>query len=146
LAGYSGTPLVKKLGIKADHRVGVLDAPDGFDALLSPLPDGVDIHSDLRGKAAFDVIVLFSEDESRLQKRLELVVERLTPAGGLWIAWPKKASGMATDLSEAVVRRIGLDTGLVDNKICAVDDTWSGLRFVIRLKDRPRAAAQGTRT
>jgi hypothetical protein len=137
MAGYSGTPLVQKLGIKPGHQVALLDAPPDFRTTLGELPEGVTVRADLRGEAK-DVIVFFTASAAHLRKRFTGLAERLSPAGGLWVSWPKKASGVATDLTENVVRDIGLQAGLVDNKICAVDDTWSGLRFVIRLSDRPR--------
>lgn len=133
MAGYSGTPLVQKLGIKTDSRATLVDAPDEFAGTLTPLPEGADLQNGLSGRAPFDVIVFFTRSRAALRQRFA----RLAPAGGLWIAWPKKASGIATDLTENEIRAIGLDAGLVDNKVCAVDDTWSGLRFVVRLKDRP---------
>ncbi len=139
MAGYSGTPLAKKLGIKPGHRVALIDAPAGFPATLADLPQDVTIVADPTGRGRFDVIVCFCHEAKQLSKRFPALAKRLTPAGGLWIAWPKKASGVATDLSDGVVRTIGLAGGLVDNKVCAVDDTWSGLRFVIRLTDRPAA-------
>lgn len=145
MAGYSGTPLVRKLGIKAGHRVALVNAPPGFAVTLGELPTDVALRSDLRGPAPFDVIVFFSRSHAELADRFRPLAERLTPAGGLWIAWAKKASGVATDLSESVIRTIGLEEGLVDNKVCAVDDTWSALRFVIRLKDRPQKPAVAPR-
>jgi hypothetical protein len=135
MAGYSGTPLVQKLGIKSHHRVALVAAPPEF--VLGALPAGAALQTHLRG-GALDVILFFAASRSQLSERYAALAARLTPAGGLWIAWPKKASGMATDLSEDIVRAIGLEAGLVDNKVCAVDETWSGLRFVIRLADRPR--------
>jgi hypothetical protein len=138
MAGYSGTPLVNKLGIKSGHRVALLEAPPDFNATLGELPENVVLRSVARPPALFDVIVLFTRSAADLRKRFDPLAERLTPAGGLWIAWPKKAAGVATDLTEDVVRVIGLESGLVDNKVCAVDETWSGLRFVIRLQDRPQ--------
>ncbi len=134
MAGYSGTPLVTKLGIKADHRVALVNAPPEF--VLGELPAGVSLRTDLRG-GPFEVIVFFTSTRSELVKKFSTLADRLTPAGGLWISWPKKTSGVVTDLSENGIRAVGLEAGLVDNKVCAVDDTWSGLRFVIRLKDRP---------
>ncbi len=136
MAGYSKTPLAKKLGIKPGHRVALLGAPPGFGKTLEPLPDGVSLATSLRGTRSFDVIVFFAPEESELTRRFPTLAARLESAGGLWIAWPKKSSGVRTDLSDGVVRRIGLESGLVDNKVCAVDETWSGLRFVVRLKDR----------
>jgi hypothetical protein len=143
MAGYSGTPLVKKLGIKPDARVALLHAPPGFLTVLGELPSGAAVQTDLRGRAPLDVIVFFAGNRSRLVRHFGPLAERLRPAGGLWVAWPKKASGVTTDLTEAVVRAVGLGAGLVDNKVCAVDETWSGLRFVIRLGDRPGDARRG---
>lgn len=134
MAGYSGTPLPKKLGIKERHRVALINAPAEFTATLGTLPAGVEIVRQLR--TPLDVMLFFTKSESELLKRFGALAGKLSPAGGLWIVWPKKAAGVATDLTENVVRRIGLDAGLVDNKVCAIDETWSGLRFVIRLKDR----------
>ncbi len=137
MAGYSGTPLLKKLGIKDGHRVALLHAPAGWELPdQSTLMDGAGPARSLRGKGQFSVILAFFERAAALQKRLPSLAARMQPTGGLWVAWPKKASGMATDLSFDIVQNAGLDLGLVDNKICAVDDTWSGLRFVIRRKDR----------
>ena len=136
MAGYSGTPLVKKLGIKEGHELALIGAPDGFADTLGKLPNGVVSRLDLRTSAPLDVIVFFIANRAALVKRFKDLAGRLTAAGGLWIAWPKKASGVATDLTENAIRDIGLGFGLVDNKVCAVDDIWSGLRFVRRLKDR----------
>ena len=138
MAGYSGTPLVQKLGIQPDHLVALVNAPKTFARTLGPLPERVALHADLDGNDAFNVIVLFAPEHSELRRHFSACADRLVPNGGLWVAWPKKASGVATDLTEDVVRTEGLAAGLVDNKICAVDDIWSGLRFVFRLKDRPR--------
>lgn len=140
-AGYSGTPLAKKLGIKDRHRVALINAPDDFEAALAPLPAGVAVKRQARGTA--DVIVFFTKRKSELIRRLPTLARRLDPAGGLWLAWPKKSSGVETDLSFDAAQRAGLDLGLVDNKICAIDDTWSGLRMVVRVKDRP--ARTGTK-
>jgi hypothetical protein len=136
-AGYSGTPLVKKLGIKPGARVALVGAPAGFvESTLGPLPDGVVCRGDIRG-GTLEVIVAFCERRSQLERRLPALCRALDPAGGLWIAWPKRASGVKTDLGDDVVRRLGLEAGLVDNKVCAIDSVWSGLRFVYRLRDRP---------
>jgi hypothetical protein len=135
MAGYSGTPLAKKLGIKSGHRVAFASPPCGFDALLGDLPDDVAIRSRVRGP--LDVIVFFTKSRAELERRLPVLRRALDPAGGLWIAWPKRASGVATDMTEDVVRELGLANRLVDNKVCAIDETWSGLRLVIRLADRP---------
>ena len=133
-AGYSGTPLARKLGIKAGHRVGLICAPPGFEERLDGLPEGVRLSRRAAGR--FDVMVFFTQRAAELSQRFAKLAAKLDKAGGLWIAWPKKSSGVATDLIDGRVRETGLAGGLVDNKICAVDETWSGLRFVYRLKDR----------
>jgi hypothetical protein len=127
-AGYSGTPLPKKLGVKDGSRVLLLGAPEGF-AL-----DGVDAGRSARGTA--DVIVSFHTERREFERRLPKLRALMKPAAGLWIAWPKKASKVPTDMTEDVVREVALPTGLVDTKVCAIDDTWSGLRLVIRLEHR----------
>jgi hypothetical protein len=133
-AGYSGTPLVRKLGIKPGARLALIAAPEGFDEVLGELPDGVEVRRRARG--SFDVIVVFCTRRSELQRRLATLRSALDQAGGLWVAWPKRSSGMATELGDGAVRELGLAAGLVDNKVCALDETWSGLRFVYRLVDR----------
>ncbi len=134
-AGYSGTPLPRKLGIKPGHRVALLGAPGGFeDQTLGALPDGVRVVHRTGGKA--DVIVSFHTRRAELEARLPALRALMEPAAGLWIAWPKRASKVPTDITEDVLREIALPTGLVDNKVCAIDATWSGLRLVIRLGDR----------
>jgi hypothetical protein len=133
-AGYSGTPLPRKLGIKAETRLGLVNAPEGFDAVLGELPPGIAVRRRLQGR--FDVIVAFFDSRAQLERRLPACRNALDQAGGLWIAWPKGSSGIATDLGEGTVRELGLAAGLVDNKVCAIDATWSGLRFVYRLADR----------
>lgn len=132
-AGYSGTPLPRKLGIASGHRVLLAGAPPEFD--LGTLPDGVVLHRRATGQR-YDVILAFCADLATLQYRFDPAVRRLQAAGGLWVAWPKKASGVPTDLTENAVREVGLAAGLVDNKVCAIDQVWSGLRFVYRLADR----------
>jgi hypothetical protein len=136
MAGYSGTPLPKKLGIKPGARLAFIHAPEDFDVTLGELPEAVTRRKTARGP--LDVVVYFTTSEADLTRRFEALAATLEPAGGLWIAWPKKASGVPTDLTENVIRDIGLAAGLVDNKVCAIDDTWSGLRFVIRVADRKR--------
>jgi hypothetical protein len=136
-AGYSGTPLARKLGIREGHVVAVMSGPPHFSALLDPLPPGVRLRADLRGSGVLDVVILFVRSERELRQRFERARSRLQPAGGLWVAWPKQTSPLAEDLRESHVRAYGLSTGLVDNKICAIDGDWSGLRFVVRLADRP---------
>jgi hypothetical protein len=132
-AGYSGTPLAKKLGIKPGHRVLLLGAPDGFE--IPDLPGDVTVARRAAGKA--DVIVSFHTARRDYEKRLPKLRACMEPAAGLWIAWPKKASRVPTDLNENAVRDFALANVLVDNKVAAIDETWSGLRLVIRLRDRP---------
>jgi len=140
VAGYSGTPLATKLGIREWHRVAALAAPADFERTLGDLPGGVALRRRLSGSAPLDVIVCFVTRRADLERQLAGLRRRMTPAAGLWIAWPKKTSGVATDVTEDVVREIALPTGLVDNKVCAIDETWSGLRLVIRLEHRLAAA------
>lgn len=130
--GYSGTPLVGKLGIKPDTRIQFFDPPDDFDETLGSLPDGLK-HV---GRGALDFAILFVRRRIDLERRFPLVRDRLEPNGTLWVGWPKKSARTTTDLTENVVREIGLSAGLVDVKVCAIDDTWSGLKFVRRLRDR----------
>jgi hypothetical protein len=130
-AGYSGTPLAKKLGIRPGHRLMLLAAPEGF--AIPDLPD-VTLVRQARGKA--DVIVSFHTERSDYERRLPRLRTHMEPAAGLWIAWPKRASKVPTDLDENVVRDAALANALVDNKVAAIDEVWSGLRLVIRLKDR----------
>jgi len=136
MAGYSGTPLPQKLGIKEGHRLAVLDAPAGYPAALGELPAGVRPERRLSKGRDYEVVLLFSRRREHLARALPAALARLAPAGGLWVAWPKKASGLETDLAFDSVQRLGLDLGVVDNKICALDETWSGLRFVVRREDR----------
>jgi hypothetical protein len=133
-AGYSGTALHRKLGIHEGSRVLVVDPPAGYPDALG-LPTGVELLR--RATKELDVVLLFVVRRVELARRFPRLARALAPAGGLWVAWPKKSSGVATDLDFAEVQRIGLESGLVDNKVAAIDETWSGLRFVIRLKDRP---------
>jgi hypothetical protein len=133
-AGYSGTPLAKKLGIKEGARVAFLDAPEGFDRTVAPLPDGVEVAAE--AGPGLDVVVFFTRERARLEGRIGGLRSAIAPAGGLWVAWPKRSSGVETDMTEDVVRDVALPLGLVDNKVCAIDETWSGLRLVIRLENR----------
>ena len=131
-AGYSGTPLVAKLGIKAGARMQVVNPPSDFSQTLGTLPEGVTRTS----RGSLDFGMLFVTKQADLAKRFAGLRDRLASNGMLWIAWPKKSSGVPSDLTEDIVRVIGLEAGLVDVKVCAVDDTWSGLKFVRRLRDR----------
>ena len=131
-AGYSGTPLPQKLGIKPQFRVRFYRLPNEVKVELEPaLRDCTKAKTGL-----FDFAMLFATKRADLQRQFREVAQQLAPAGMLWISWPKKSSGMASDLDENVVRKIGLDAGLLDVKVCAVNDVWSGLKFVIRVKDR----------
>lgn len=127
-AGYSGTPLPRKLGIRAGSRVLVLGAPAGFDP-------GAPCHR-RPGREPYDVVLLFCPDRATLERRFDAAAARHTTAGMIWVCWPKRSSGIVTDLGEGVVREFGLANGRVDVKVCAIDETWSGLKFVIRLADR----------
>lgn len=133
-AGYSGTPLIKKLGIKSGYRVVFLGAPAGYAKGLGALPPDAKVIGRLGG--AVDFIQTFVKQRTPLEARFAKLRNALAPAGMLWVCWPKQASGVKTDLNREVVREIGLGHGLVDVKVCAVDETWSGLKFVRRLKDR----------
>ena len=134
-AGYSGTPLLKKLGLKDGHKFRTLDTPDEFATWVSSQPDPI-IWAQEDDMA--DVVVLFVAWEERLLARLPEAITGLNQSGGLWIAWPKKASKVPTDITENRLRDIILPMGLVDNKVCAIDEKWSGLRFVWRVELRSR--------
>jgi hypothetical protein len=134
MAGYSGKSLVDKLGIKPGTRIAIVHAPRGYRRTLGTLPPGVTVTSAVRGVLPF--IQFFAVRRGVLQEKFAALVRALAPDGALWVSWPKQASGMATDLNENVVREIALAGGLVDVKVAAVDDTWSGLKLVRRLKDR----------
>jgi hypothetical protein len=138
-AGYSGTPLAQKLGIKAGHAVALLGAPAGFTDLLDGLPEGVTIRTAARGTN--DVVVSFHTRRADLERRLPVLLRAMEVDGGLWVTWPKQASGVATDITEDGVREVALPVGLVDNKVCAVDETWSGLRVVWRKELRAQRRA-----
>ena len=135
MAGYSETPLAKKLGIKEGFRVGVVGSPKGFKKELGSLPTNVKISIGELLKP-LDLIILFTDSKRTLNIEFPILVEKLNVNGMLWIAWPKKSSGVSTDLSFDTVQQTGLQAGLVDVKICAVNEIWSGLKFVYRLKDR----------
>jgi hypothetical protein len=130
-SGYSGTPLPKKLGIASGSTVALVGAPAG---VIDGLPDDVTVKRRARGKA--DVVVAFFTERRELERRIEALGRMIFPAGGLWVAWPKRASGLATTMDENVVRAVALPLGLVDNKVCAIDETWTGLRVVWRRERR----------
>jgi hypothetical protein len=134
MAGYSETPLAKKLGIKENSQIALVGAPKDFHLELGSLPDGAAIVPQTR--KPLDLILLFVTRKTNLLKQFSSLAQRLPAAGMIWVAWPKKASGVPTDLNFDVVQKHGLGVGLVDTKICAVNEVWSGLKFVYRLKDR----------
>ena len=134
MPGYSGTPLPKKLGIKDGFRVYFVAVPADVRTGLKSALAGCEVVSD--GKAPLDFVMLFTKSKAELAKEFNQISKALAPAGMLWVSWPKKSSGVATDLNENMVRDIGLATGLVDVKVCAVTEVWSGLKFVRRVKDR----------
>ena len=135
MAGYSGTPLVKKLGIKPGFNIAFAGAPPGYANELD-LPPNVSINT--RSGKPLDFAQLFVMSERELKPKFSEYADRLSASGMLWVSWPKKSSGMSTDLSENIVRAIGLAAGLVDVKVCAVDEVWSGLKFVFRLQHRAK--------
>lgn len=133
-AGYSARALVAKLGLKAGSRAWLIDAPEGYLEQLAPLPPGVEWLT--AGEPGLDFVQLFVQSQAELAAAWPAAQAALTPAGLLWVSWPKRGSGLPTDLNENAIREFGLAQGLVDVKVCAVDATWSGLKFVYRLKDR----------
>ena len=147
-AGYSGTPLARKLGMKEGHRVLTLGAPSGYEDLLEGLPEDVSIRrSDSLGgggsadgaEPPFDIVHVFSKEKAALSSLIPTLKACILPNGMIWVSWPKKASKVQTDVTEDVVRGLALQNGLVDVKVCAVDEVWSGLKLVIPVKDRPKA-------
>jgi hypothetical protein len=135
---YATTPLWRKLGIQKGAEIAFVGSPPGFREALGELPDGVRVHSRPRGE--LDLVVFFTAHRSDLERRFADLMDPLTQAGGLWVAWPKKSSAIDSDLSFEDVQRIGLEAGLVDNKSCSIDDDWQALRFVYRLTDRSRGS------
>ena len=135
-AGYSGTPLPKKLGVKEGHKVAWLNAPEHFDELLGELPHGVKVQRRLTN--GIDVLVQFATSRAELQRRLPKLMDAVFPDGSAWVSWPKKSSGVATDITEDTIREDALPLGLVDVKVAAVDETWSGLKLVVRKERRGR--------
>lgn len=135
MAGYSATPLLRKLGIKAGHRLLVINPPDAYWDWLSPLPEGVTA-LEKPGKTPLDFCHVFVRERKVFEKEALRLKKSLKPNGMIWVSWPKKASKVPTDLDENVIRDFALKNGLVDVKVCAVDETWSGLKLVIPVKDR----------
>lgn len=136
-AGYSGTPLAKKLGIRQGNALAVLDEPAGFRECLHPLPDGVRLRKSIG--LSPNIVVVFATDRAKLAGRLPRVAEAIFPDGAIWVAWPKRSAKVATDITEDTVRDVALPLGLVDNKVCAISDIWSGLRVVWRRENRTHA-------
>jgi hypothetical protein len=135
MAGYSGTPLAKKLGIKPGSNVFVDGAPTAYERLLEPMPDGVNVQSAI--DASTDVVHLFSTSRAELADALKRSLRRLRADAAIWVSWPKKASKVPTDITEDAIRELAFPLGLVDIKVCAVDDVWSGLKLVLRKELRP---------
>lgn len=142
-AVHAGTPLPRKLGIGEGDELALIGAPEWFEDTIGQLPDVASVHTDLADDARYDVIVAFITERAELEAELPRLRARMAPACGLWIAWPKRASGVPTDMTDQVIRDVALPTGLVDNKVCAIDDTWSGLRLVIRRENRLPAVPRG---
>ncbi len=140
MAGYSGTPLPKKLGLKRQFRVAFFQLPSAVKAeLKEALPGCVLVKDGHAASARLDFAMIFVKSQADMREQFPAFARRLAPAGMLWVSWPKKASGIVTDIGESDVMRIGLTAGLVDVKVCAVNEVWSGLKFVIRVKDRAKA-------
>lgn len=133
MAGYSGTPLAKKLGIKEGMTVGVLNAPNYFDFDLGDIPDDVEVH---RTEAPADLFLIFADSAAEAERGFIRAMTFIPADGAIWVAWPKQSSGVEADIKENTLRDLFLATGMVDNKVCAIDDTWSGLRFVVRKENR----------
>ena len=134
MAGYSGTPLAQKLGIKAGQRVVMIDGPAAYRKLLAPLPEAVSFSTKADSGTTF--IHLFVSERKTLEKELKRLRKLIADAGILWVSWPKKSAGVATDVTEDVIREVALSLGFVDVKVCAVDETWSGLKLMIRRENR----------
>lgn len=133
MAGYSGTPLPRKLGIKPGMTVSIVDAPDEFGLSSDEMPDDVDTRP---GDGPADIYLIFADHVASAVANFSRVMRSLPPNGSIWMAWPKKSSGVETDITENTLRELFLSTGMVDNKVCSIDETWSGLRFVVRKENR----------
>lgn len=136
MAGYSGTPLVKKLGVKEGFKIHAINAPAGYRLLLSPLPAAVQITS--AANSTTNLVHVFATQRKRLARVLGVLRKQLAPDAAIWVSWPKQASKVATDITENTIRELALPLGFVDIKVCAVTDIWSGLKLVLRQKLRPR--------
>jgi hypothetical protein len=136
MAGYSGTPLVQKLGLQEGHKFLIMNSPPKYKTTLGKIPAGAVMSRSLQ--RPLDFVQFFTKEKTELESRFPEIKNAMAANGMIWISWPKGASGVKTDLNEGVVRQIGLQNGWVDVKVCAVDEVWSGLKFVIRLKDRPK--------
>ena len=134
MAGYSGTPLAKKLGIVAGSRLFLSDAPRNYMELVTPLPEGVEVVRKIDGET--DIVHIFSTERARLKSALCDSLGKLRQDGSIWVSWPKKSSKVSTDITENTIREVALPMGLVDIKVCAVDEVWSGLKLVVRKKNR----------
>ncbi len=132
-AGYSGTSLPKKLGIKPGMTLGVIDPPDGFEETLGALPEQVELHYSMNRS---DIFIVFGQWADELDNSFNRAATRLPADGAIWVAWPKRSSGVESDITEDTLRDLFLPTGMVDNKVCAIDEIWSGLRFVVRKENR----------
>ncbi|MCH9694520.1 MAG: DUF3052 domain-containing protein [Gammaproteobacteria bacterium] len=130
MSGYSGTPLAKKLGFKEGVRVRVTHAPSNYDKLVSPVPKNVTISN--RITIDIDIWHMFTKSLSELEAKLPMLMEAIFPNGAIWVSWPKKSSGVPSTVTEDLIRKVALPLGLVDIKVCAVDETWSGLKLVVR--------------
>ena len=140
MPGYSSTPLLKKLGLKSGARVFTRRAPDDYARLLGSLPQGLRISSRLRGTV--DVVHVFTARRRELERELPVLMQRIRPEGMIWVSWPKKSSGVASEITEDTIREVALPLGLVDIKVCAVDEVWSGLKLVIRKELRSKTPCQ----
>lgn len=133
MSGYSGTPLPKKLGMKEGMTVAIINAPADFATTLGELPEGVETHDRIE---ASDIHIIFATEAAVMEPLFHEAMAQIPAEGAIWVAWPKKSSGVETDMTEDTMRELFLPTGMVDNKVCAIDETWSGLRFVVRKENR----------
>jgi len=134
MAGYSATPLAKKLGIDVGSRIYLSDAPKNYLTLVAPLPEGIRVVRKIDGET--DIVHIFSTERAHLAAALRATLKRIKPDGTIWVSWPKKSSKVPTDITEDTIREVALPMGLVDMKVCAVDEVWSGLKLVVRRENR----------